>query len=51
VDQKISTETFQVRSENNIIANRVVGITVVAARLSFKGNEPVKKNHFHCFSL
>lgn len=51
VDQKISVETFKFCNENNIIINRVVGITVIAARPSFKGNEQVKKNHLNYFPL
>lgn len=51
VDQKISVETFKFCNENNIIVNRVVGITVTVARPSFKGNEPVKKNHLNYFPL
>lgn len=47
MDQKISVETFKFRNENNIVVNRVVGIAVIAARTSFKGNEPVKKNHLN----
>lgn len=43
MDQKISIETFKFCSENNIIVNRVVGITVTAARPVLKEMNQFRK--------
>lgn len=47
----MSVGTFKFCNENNIIVNKIVGITVIAAKPSFKGDETVKKIHLNCFSL
>lgn len=46
-----NTETLKFWSKKNFIKNKIVGITVAAARSAFKRNDPVKKNNLNCFSL